>query len=174
MEKREIETDDDDMNSNENAGLIIGHYCRPKNQGYDYVLLSCEDDGRGDRMLSKVKKFKGKKAYFYIFESYENKPNDLKLNDWEQFKESNGEKLGRIFGEGLIKEVKNKKIIYQYVTHYLDYIDINEANILLERIDEINKNKPVKSQKSVKQRITIGLPLTKDECDQISSLAGIR
>ncbi len=117
----------------DDAGLILGHYCRPDRQGYDYILDSCEDDGRGNRMLTILKKFKGKKAYFYIYESHE--PDYWEPDDWEQFKESNGEKLGKIFGEGLIKDVKKDKIIYRYVTHYHDYIDINEANILLARIE---------------------------------------
>lgn len=155
----------------DNAGLIIGHYHRPDRMGYEYVLDSCEDDGRGDKILTKVQKFKGKKAYFYVFESYED--DYWTPNEWRQFKDANGKVLGKIFGEGLIRDVKNGKIIYQYVIHYREYIGIDNVKNLVERIGEINSNKSVKSRKSVKQRITIGLPLTSEECNEISELAGV-
>lgn len=169
MEKIKIDTDDDKVNSNDYPGLIIGLYCRPNHQGYHYVLESCRDDGQDHNILKKVEKYKGKKAYLYIFESYEEEYFPTK-NLFE--KECDGKKLGKIFGEGLIKDVKDNRIIYQYFTHYLAYVDIKRVAKLFERYDKINRNEPDK-KRYVKKLIRFGLPLTKAECDQISSLAGV-
>lgn len=157
------------INSNDYAGLILGLYCRPDRRGYRHVLDSHEDDGQNNNILTKVEKFKGKKAYLFIFESYE-KHEFATKKLFE--KECDKNKLGKIFGEGLIKDVKdNRIIIYQYFTHYRNYVDIKRVTKLFERYDEINRNEPDKPKKYVKKLIRFGLPITKDECDQISSLA---
>lgn len=146
------------------AGLLIGFYHRPKRQGYEYVLDSCEDDGRSDKaLLNKVQKMKGKKAYFYIYESYEKEY--WTADAWKRFlKESNGTILGKIFGEGLIKDLENGNIIFQYVTHYREYVDIDDIKRLSKRMESNGWNRAI---------IRLGLPLTQEECKEISSSAGV-
>ena len=145
-------------------GLLMGFYHRPKRQGYQYVLDYCEEDGRNKTLLNKVQKMSGKKAYFYIFNSYEK--DYWTKKEWNRFlKESNNSIFGRIFGESLIKKVENDAIIFQYVIHYHEYVNIDNVIILKERMKNKNWNKSI---------IRLGLPLTEEECNEISSLAGFK
>ena len=186
MKKRAIKIENNTgINSNENAGLLIGFVALPDRNGFEYVLDHCEESGRekNKTIFTRAQNMIGKKMYFYIFDlNRKDWPNDSFLNRYLNSYSSKihgGEDgiFGKIFGEGIIDEVIQKKdgkyIIYKYVTHYREYIDIDKVTKLSDRIHEMNKNKPMVSQKSVRQRIHLVLSLTKEECDQISELAGI-
>lgn len=172
------------VGSNDYAGLLIGFNALPGRSGFEYVLDHCEESGRDNKaLLSIAKSMIGKKCYFYIFALNPADWDDEKiLDDYLNSQSSiiHGGKKGifeKIFGEGLIENAIQKNdgqyIIFKYVTHYREYVDIDDVQVLSKRIDEINKNSPVKSQKSVKQRIRLGLQLTNEECNQISKLAGM-
>ncbi len=145
-------------------GLLLGFSPRPNRKGFESLLDSFEDKGKEKNVLDEAEKMKGHRAYFYIFKGRDKKY-WKEINEWKRFRESNKEKLGRIAGEGLIKDVKNHIITFQYITHYSEYVDIDDIQKLSKRIKNNGWNKSI-------IRLS-GLPLTKDECNEISKKAGI-
>ena len=159
----------------DDSGLLIGFKAFPERSGFEYVLDHCEESGRNNkRLFSLAKSMIGKKCYFYIFALNPAEWDDEKLLD--EYKNSDfsiihGGKDGifrKIFGEGLIEKVIQKNdeqyIIFKYVTHYRKYIDIDDVNRLSKRMESNGWNKSI---------IRIGLPLTQEECNEISFLAGV-
>ena len=157
-------------------GLLIGFKAFPERSGFEYVLDHCEESGRDKNrgLLSLAKSMIGKKCYFYIFALNPADWDDEKL--LQKYKNSDfsiihgGENgiFKKIFGEGLIENVIEKNdgqyIIFKYVTHYHKYIDIDHVKKLSKRMKSNNWNT---------SRIRLGLRLTQEECNEISSLAGV-
>ena len=60
-------------------------------------------------------------------------------------------------------------IILKDFKEYQKYVPIKRVSHLHNRITKLNKN--AKINKTAKQRIRLGLPLTKIECEQITNLS---
>jgi hypothetical protein len=172
MKRRNVEMQDNlNINSDADAGLLIGFYPSPnKRGGFEYVLDHCEESARKNKtLLAHAEQMIGKKMYFYIWKDVDT--NSKKYYDNSYFSKVHGGEqgiFGKIFGEGIIDNVflKNgrKYITYKSVIHYRDYVDFDKVKKLVERMNKNGWNK---------RRIRNGLFLTKEECNQISKLAGI-
>lgn len=160
---------------NDGSGLLVGFKVFPERSGFEYVLDHCEESGRNNKgLLSLAKSMIGKKCYFYIFSLNPTDWDDEKLLDEyldSYFSIIHGGKNGifeKIFGEGLIENVIQENdgqyIIFKYVTHYRKYINIDDVKKLSNRMKSNGWNKSI---------IRLGLPLTQEECNEISYLAGV-
>jgi hypothetical protein len=172
MKKRNIDVKNNkELNNNDKAGLLMGYYPNPKpREGFEHVIDHCEESAKENRtVLSRAKEMIGKTAYFYIWK-------DVDISSKEYYGDNyfsrvhGGEQgiFGKIFGEGIIEDVFQKNdrnyITYKYIIHYRDYVDFDKVKKLVERMNKNRWNK---------RRIRIGLFLTREECNKISSLGGV-
>jgi len=156
-------------------GLLVGCHYKKGRRGVEWPIDHLEWGG-SKGIVSMAKKLGVKKLYCYIYNPIN--PNSISFIEGEDYRrlppslKVNSEK---IYGEGQIKDFDDKRdeiwnyFILEDFEEYQNYIPIEKASYLHRRI--ANLNKEYKTNHTVKQRIRLGLPLTKIECKQITELS---
>lgn len=156
-------------------GLLVGCHYKKGRRGVEWPIDRLEWGG-SKGIVSRAKNLGVKKLYCYIYNPIN--PNSISFNERDDYWRLPSllmNNSGKIYGEGLIKDFDDKRneiwdyIILQEFEEYQNYIPIEKASNLHHRIAILNKK--YKTNQTVKQRIRLGLPITKTECKQITKLS---
>ncbi len=157
-------------------GLLVGCHYKKGRRGVEWPIEHLEWGG-STGIIRRAEKLGVTKLYCYIYNPLN--PNSQSFDERYDYKklpltlESNSEK---IYGEGLIEDFEYfndgwSYIILKNFNEYSNYVPIEKVSHLHNRIDKLNKM--AETNKTVKQRIRLGLPITKIECGQITKLSFI-
>lgn len=155
-------------------GFLVGCHYKKGGRGVDWPIKHLEWGG-DTKIVRKAENIGVKKLYCYIYNPLN--PNSESFDEKYDYKRlpspliKNSEK---IYGEGLIEDFDIRDNGWSYITlknfnEYQNYVPIEMVSNLHNRIDSHNKRGRI--NKTVKQRIRLGLPLTKIECKQITKLS---
>lgn len=156
------------------TGLVVGCHYKKRRRGVEWPIEHLEWGG-STGIVRKVENLGVKKLYCYIYnplnsgsESFDDR------YDYNRLPPSLKKNSEKIYGEGLIEDFEYSDSGWSYIilknfNEYSNYVPIEKVSHLHNRIDKLNKI--TKINKTVKQRIRLGLPLTKTECEQITKLS---
>ena len=163
------------QNFEEFYGLLVGCHYQKGKRGVEWPINHLEWGG-SKGIISMAKNLGLKKLYCYIYNPLN--PNSISFDervDYRRLPSTLKKNSGKIYGEGRIKDFDDKRnemwdyIILKDFEEYQNYIPIEKASYLHCRI--ANLNKKCKTNQTVKQRIRLGLPLSKIECKQLTELS---
>lgn len=156
------------------SGFLVGCHYKKGRRGVEWPIEHLEWGG-DTKIVRRAENIGVKKLYCYIYNPLN--PNSEGFDEQYDYKRlpssllTNSEK---IYGEGLIENFEYyddgwSYIILKNFIEYPNYVPIEKVSNLHNRINTPNKKDRI--NKTVKQRIRLGLPLTKMECKQITKLS---
>lgn len=156
------------------TGFLVGCHYKKERRGVEWPIEHLEWGGK-TQIVKSAENLGVNKLYCYIYNPLN--PNSENFDEKYDYKrlpfplKMNSE---RIYGEGEIKGFEYygdgwSYIILKDFKEYRKYVPIEGVSQLHNRITNLNKN--AKINKTAKQRIRLGLPLTKIECEQITNLS---
>lgn len=163
------------MQDNEKfIGFVVGCHYKKERRGVEWVIDHLEWGGRTE-IVRYAENLGIKKLYCYIYNPLN--PNSKSFDedyDYRRLPLSLKMNSEKIYGEGQVKNFVYDRDEWSYIIlknfrKYQKYVPIENVSYLHNRIANLNKKSKI--NKTTKQRIRLGLPLTKVECEQITRLS---
>ncbi len=160
--------------NNKLPGFLVGCHYKKERRGVEWPIEHLEWGG-DTKLVSKAKNLRVEKLYCYIYNPLN--PNSFSFDeryDYRRLPSSLEKNSEKIYGEGLIEGFSFKDNGWSYIilkefNEYSNYVPIEKVSNLHNRIENLNKK--ARTNKTVKQRIRLGMQLTKSECEQITKLS---
>lgn len=156
------------------TGFLVGCHYKKGRHGVEWPIDHLEWGGNTG-IVRRVENLGVKKVYFYIYNPLSPSSESFdERYDYKRLPSTLGKNSETVYGEGEIQKFEYNRDVWSYIIlknfkEYKEYVPIDKASHLKNRINKMNSE--TKTNNTVKQRIRLGLPLTKVECEQITRLS---
>jgi hypothetical protein len=156
------------------SGFLVGCHYKKGRRGVEWPIEHSEWGG-DTKIVRRAENIGVRKLYCYIYNPLNSNSEGFdEQYDYKRLPSSLLTNSEKIYGEGLIENFEYyddgwSYIILKNFIEYPNYVPIEKVSNLHNRINTLNRKDGI--NKTVKQRIRLGLPLTKMECKQITKLS---